>query len=324
LQDKGHEVIIAGRIKDITVPLLEVFGIHANILSTCGTSFWSLAWEYVYRSWKILTLIRHEKPDVLVSVAGTFISLVGKLTGIPVIIFYDTEIATVSNFLAFPFSHLIVIPSCYRKKIPYRHITYSGYHELAYLHPDLFSPNITILKELGLGEGEKYVVIRFVSWESGHDLGKTGFPIEMKRQIVSTFSEYARVYITSEKPLPPDLERYRFPLGPDRIHDALFHAALFFGESATMASESVVLGTPAIYIDTVGRGYTDEQEKIYGALFRYSHTPHEHEKAMGKALELLKQDDVKSFWSKKREKILSDKINVTSLIVSIITSYDKE
>ena len=45
------------------------------------------------------------------------------------------------------------------------------------------------------------------------------------------------------------------------MHDVQAAAALFVGESATMASESVVLGTPSIYIDEVGRGYTDEEAR---------------------------------------------------------------
>ena len=45
------------------------------------------------------------------------------------------------------------------------------------------------------------------------------------------------------------------------MHHVQAAAALFVGESATMASESVCLGTPAIYIDQVGRGYTDEEAR---------------------------------------------------------------
>jgi hypothetical protein len=70
-----------------------------------------------------------------------------------------------------------------------------------------------------------------------------------------------RVFISSESELPADLEPYRIQIPIEQMHHVQAAAALFVGESATMASESVCLGTPAIYIDQVGRGYTDEEAR---------------------------------------------------------------
>ena len=70
-----------------------------------------------------------------------------------------------------------------------------------------------------------------------------------------------RVFISSESELPADLEPYRIHIPIEQMHHVQAAAALFVGESATMASESVCLGTPAIYIDQVGRGYTDEEAR---------------------------------------------------------------
>ncbi|MFW9998329.1 MAG: hypothetical protein ACFFD4_40195, partial [Candidatus Odinarchaeota archaeon] len=61
--------------------------------------------------------------------------------GVPVYVFYDTEHATISNLLAYPFATCIYVPRCYRKQIRWRHVRYSGYHELAYLHPKYFKPD---------------------------------------------------------------------------------------------------------------------------------------------------------------------------------------
>jgi hypothetical protein len=70
-----------------------------------------------------------------------------------------------------------------------------------------------------------------------------------------------RVFISSESELPADLEPYRIHIPIEQMHHVQAAAALFVGESATMASESVCLATPAIYIDQVGRGYTDEEAR---------------------------------------------------------------
>ena len=59
---------------------------------------------------------------------------------------------------------------------------------MAYLHPNYFTPNIDIYKKLGIDEGQKYAIIRFVSSDALHDLGYGGVDM-MKEKIVSFFSQ---------------------------------------------------------------------------------------------------------------------------------------
>ena len=77
-------------------------------------------------------------------------------------------------------------------------------------------------------------------------------------------SRYARVFISSESELPVELESYRLPTKPEMIGHVLAHATLVFGESATMVSESAMLGVPGIYIDNTGRYYTRDLQDKYG------------------------------------------------------------
>jgi len=135
-------------------------------------------------------------------------------------------------------------------------LKFSGYMELSYLHPNVFRLDEQILDNYGLSLKEKYSVLRFVSWNAHHDYGHKGLSIQNKIKAVEAFSKYGKVLITSEKALPAELEPYRMKINPTHIHHILGGASLFYGESATMASESAVLGTPAVYLDDVGRGYT--------------------------------------------------------------------
>lgn len=257
----------------------------------------------------------------MTSIAGTFIAPVGWLTRTPVVTFYDTEHDTVSNAIAYPLSHHLVLPSCYKKPIKRGYVSYNGYHTLAYLHHDYFSPDPTVLDLLGVKEGEKFVIMRFVSWQAGHDIGHSGLSLDMKRKAVRMLSNYARVFITSEKELPRDLEEYKITLPPERMHDALYYAILFYGESGTMSCESAVLGTPAIFLDDYGRGYTDELEKVYGAVFNFSESHEDQEKSILKGIEILQTENVKDIWKGKKNKILSDKIDLTSFAVDLIEKF---
>jgi predicted glycosyltransferase len=83
-----------------------------------------------------------------------------------------------------------------------------------------------------------------------------------------------------------------------------------------MASESVILGTPAVYLDLVGRGYTDEQETHYGLCFNYR----EPEKAIAKSEEILSQDlKNDSDFRRRYSKMMSDKIDLTEFILRRLT-----
>jgi hypothetical protein len=143
----------------------------------------------------------------------------------------------------------------------------------------------------------------------------------MKRKAVKEFSKYAKVFITSERELSPDLKPYQIKIPPEKMHDALAYATLLYGESATMASEGAALGTPAIYVDNEGRGYTDEEENKYGLVFNFTESIEDQELSIRKGVTLLKTPDIKHIWKKKRERMLSEKIDVTAFMVWFIENY---
>ena len=79
--------------------------------------------------------------------------------------------------------------------------------------------------------------------------------------IIHKCSQFARVLIASEAPLNEEFEKYRFPISPDKMHDALHYATMYIGDGGTMATEAAVLGTPAIFISSLTAGVFDEYEK---------------------------------------------------------------
>jgi len=91
------------------------------------------------------------------------------------------------------------------------------------------------------------------------------------------------------------------------MHDALYYADLLYGESSTMASECACLGTPAIFVDDVGRGYTDEEDEKYGLVFNFSESKEDQEKSIEKAIEILNTPGIKEEWQKRTEMMLSEK-----------------
>jgi len=131
------------------------------------------------------------------------------------------------------------------------------------------------------------------------------------------------VFITSEKPLPEEFEKYRISVSPEKMHDLLYYATLLYGESATMASECAVLGTHAIFCDFAGRGYTDEEERDYGLVYNFKLDESSQERSIEKAVELLQDPGLKEKGREKQKRLLNDKIDVTAFMVWFIENYPK-
>jgi uncharacterized protein len=88
-----------------------------------------------------------------------------------------------------------------------------------------------------------------------------------------------------------------------------------------MASESALLGTPAIYIDKVGRGYTNEQEEKYGLVYNFSSSEEDQQDSIKKGVAILSAD--KTAYRKKTDKLIADKINPTDFLIWFIENYPK-
>ncbi|MCP4213898.1 MAG: DUF354 domain-containing protein [bacterium] len=314
LQKEGHTLRITGRDKDILVELAEKYNIPVNVFGKAKKGAFHLGKELLYRWWKLFKIIGRFKPDALLAIAGTFIALPGRLRGVPVYIFYDTEHATISNLLAYPLSNCIFVPRCYRKAIRWKHVRYNGFHELAYLHPDYFKADDSVLKEVGIKPGESFSLVRLVGWGAGHDIGLSGLTDGNKMKAVNELEAYGKVFISCEGDLPRELERYRLKLDVTKVHSLMAHASLIFGESATMASEGAMLGVPGVYIDPVGRGYTDELEKEYAIVFNFTHR--QQEDAIKKAVTLL-ADGQKDKCRQIGERIVAEKIDVSEMLYQI-------
>jgi predicted glycosyltransferase len=99
-----------------------------------------------------------------------------------------------------------------------------------------------------------------------------------------------------------------------------YYAKLFIGESATMASECACLGTPAIFVSTSVRGYTNEQGRQYGLVFTCSDPSCMEGLALEKAEEILGQG-TRNDWRDRAEKLLADKIDVTIFMADLVEKY---
>jgi len=318
MRARGHEILITASKKEVTSDLLKAY--NFDYIFTCkrysGVGF---AYELMKRDAQMFNLARRFKPDVITGIHNTIAAHVSRVTRAKSIIFTDTEHARLANMVTFPFADVFCTPSCFRKDLGKKQVKYNGCHELAYLHPNYFKPDPSVLDDLGLKEGDKFVVVRFVAWQASHDVGQHGFNMETKRKLVKELEKCGRVLITSESPLPSEFEKYKITAPPERIHDLLYYATMYIGEGGTMATEAAILGTPAVLINPEAElvGIHKEFRDKYGLLYFYSTAS----EALKGILGLLKDKALKSKWQEKRGRLLADKIDVTQFMVDFIENY---
>jgi predicted glycosyltransferase len=322
MMGKGHEILFVSRNKEMEHCLLNLYG-FPYVSRGKGKSGRIGKFLYlIYANYKLLRISKTFKADLYLNFLHPYPSQVARLLGKISLVFSDTEHAKLHHQLTVPFATKIFTPSCYRLNLGEKQVRFKGYMELAYLHPNYFTPNPDVLKLLKVKEGEKYVIMRFVSWAAAHDFGHTGLSLDNKRKVIKEISRHARVFITSEGELPEDLEQYRVKIPFDKMHDAIYFSSLLFGESATMASEAAVLGVPSIFIDNDGRGYTDEEEYKYGIVFNFKESPGDQALAIKKALEIITDNKSRDEFGTKRQNLLAECIDTTQFMIEEVLKYD--
>jgi uncharacterized protein len=320
LKKRGHEILIAAPEDDPILDLLENNSLEfKSIGKRHNSSKIAIMLTQIESEFKLLRLAMDFKPDCLVAFTGIAASHVGKLIRKPSIIVTDTESAKFTSLISYPFASVILTQDCFNLDLGKKQVRFAGYKELAYLAPSYFSPDPSIYDELKISNNEKYVILRFNAFDAVHDVGRRGFSTTDQTKLVEELKKYARVFISSEGRLSKELESYLLPIAYNRIHHALYYAQLLICDTGTMATEAAVLGTPAVvcgnFTDKLGNFI--ELEQKYDLIYSFQ----ESGQAIQKALELIKQPDLKEQWAVKRQKMLAEKVDVTDYVVSFIDNY---
>jgi len=298
---KGNTVLFTVRAKDINIELLNSYGFNYIIYGRSRKGLFNKLVGLFKYDISLLKIIRKIKPDISISHSSFYLSHICWFLHIPNITLEDTGNSEQVNLYRF-FTNSILTSNAFHKNYGSKQIRYKGYHELAYLYPTYFKPNEQVLKDLGLNTKEKFVLLRFISWNASHDLGQKGISLEDKIKIIELLESKYKIFISSEEALPERFIPYQLQLSPDRIHDILYFADLYIGEGATMASESAILGTPAIYVNSIGAGTISDQEK-YGLLFHFR----TGKGVFDKVKELIVGPDLRTEFDIKKNKRLNDR-----------------
>lgn len=320
LRSRGHAIHVLARDKEVTCRLLDDLGVAHDVVGR--PSRWGRLGqlgELVARDIALMRLIRRFEADVVVTRNPTGVQA-ARLAGATGIFDTDDGAAAGLHFhAARPFAHFITSPDCLPDDWGGRHVRYRGYKQSAYLHPDHFTPEAGVKQALGVAEGERFFIVRFVAMDASHDHGESGMSPETRRSVINRLSTHGRVFLSTEHPPPPEWEHLRFPLPPSRLHDALASADLVVGDSQTMSAEAAFLGTPSIRASTfAGRLHClEDLEHRYGLTWGFH--PRDGARLLARLDALLERDDaIEASVRDGHQRLLGETVNVAEWFVEFI------
>lgn len=322
--ESGAEVLVIAREKEVTLDLLEAYEIPHLSVGRAGRKGWGgLFGELLRRDLFLIREGREFRPDVVLTrnPAGVQAARVLGATGV-----FDTDDGRsvgIHYYAAAPFAHVITAPDCLPESFGSKERRYPSYKSLAYVHPDLFTPDPSIRSKLGIGANERFSVLRLVAHAASHDRRAAGIDADLRGRLVDLLQRHGRVLISSEAALDPELSGMQLKIPPESMHDVLAEAAIVVGDSQTVATEAALLATPAVRINTWAHAtpHITELEERYGLAFSFA--PEEKELALSKVDALTRDPEVSSAWQMKRERLLSEKVNLTNWYADFVLGLER-
>jgi predicted glycosyltransferase len=325
LEARGHETLVTSRDKEITTTLLDAYDIPHECLSTEAGGLLATVAEMGVKGVRLYRLARSFDPDVVVARPNPPAIYVANLLGARSLMLRDTVIPSrllraCYRGLMLPFVDDLCAPEGFETSLTGGRNHTLGFQELAYLHPDRFEPDRDRLERHGVATDEPYFVLRFAAWAAYHDVGGGGWSTAGKRELVDALAEHGTVYVTSEAELPPEFAEHELTVPPHLIHDLLYFATLYAGDSQTMATEAALLGTPVIRVNSkVGDHEMHNFEELERRGLLYSFR--DEGRALATARELV-TEGAEADWQRRRRELIADEPDVGAFIRDLILDPD--
>ena len=323
LESRGHQVFWT--VKDISVAkrLLDFYGFKYDIFTQKSDSLIGKVLKQILYDIKLYWLCKRKRIDIAIGTSVT-VTHVSRLSKVRSIVFDDDddEVQPLVTKYVNPFADSLLSPEALMGKRKRKDtIYYPGYHELAYLHPKRFTPDIKVLNEIGIKKGERFFIMRFNVFKAHHDIGISGLSLDQKLKLIQVLKSHGKIFITTERNIEPELLQYQLKVAPEKIHSLMSYATLFLGDSQTMTSEAAVLGIPSLRCNSfAGRiAYLEEQEKVFG--LTYAFLPAHFDNFLSKMKELLQMPNLSDEWQIRRQKMLNSKIDVTVFWLWFVENY---
>jgi hypothetical protein len=310
--------LIIARNKEITFSLLKSYGIDFKSRGNGGKTLIGKLFYIVKADFIIIKHAFRFKPNLLISFGTPYAAHAAKILGKPFIALDDTDVAKLGHLLYVPFSDCIISPVGFKRNFGRKHIFINSTYDILYLNPQKFIPRTSIKKKLGLLANYKTVFVRFTTMNANHDWAHKKFSLNDKFTLVNELKKKYKVLISSEDELPEGLEQHKIQIDPINIHQALFYSDLFIGESGSMSTEAIILGTPSINVAEAALEVGVFKRLVSLNILNIIVDVND---VLDKAEMILNDCNYLSKFNNDREKFLNEVIDPTKFLVWFVENY---
>lgn len=320
---KGNTIKVVITDKDILKTLLVENNIKFEVISyrKANETLFDKGVKVFRSSFVLNKILKEFKPDLLIGCLSQM-PHASLLKRIPTLFFGEDDITYtfLQGLTTYPFISNIIAPNATNVGFfKYKKISYHGFQKLAYLHPNVFSPDKSYIKDIDTTK--PFFLIRLVNLSSYHDIKIGGFSKKVLDTVIDKLNKLGTVYITSENKLNEMYQKYLLPVRVKDIHHAINFSDLYIGDSQSMAVEAAILGTPSIrFNDFAGKiSVLEKLEHKYNLTFGIKSK--DPEKLYKKMDDLLFMPNRKKEFQLRRQKMLAENIDVTAFMVWLVENY---
>jgi hypothetical protein len=322
LLEMDNEILFTARNKDVVLDLLEVSGYNYVVYDTFEKSIFNKL-MVVPRILKFnFKVIKKFNPDYVLSRSSPYTTFLSRFMSFKSVIFPDSEVVKLTKYFVAPLSNLIVSPGSFEINYGRKHFRLDGLFEESYLSDKVFEPDKSVLKDIGVKEGEKFFLLRFVSWSAHHDVNQFGFNYEQKIKLIQTLNKFGKIIISSESKIEKEFEKYRFKLHPKQMHSVLYYAALYAGDSQSMATESALLGTTSLrfnsFVGSKDMSNFRILENKYNLLYNFNRP----DILIDKAIEIIETGEFKQ-WKERKNSYFKHKPDLNQQTIEVLKAFFK-
>jgi len=247
LRDRGWEVVICylqrGKLPNIIKK--EYLGFKSIPVGSSHGSRLSILWQGNFgRVGKFLSLIKKYQFNICIAASSAPLALACRLTGTPILQFYDDPERKRINQVNAILSNKIYFPPIVSQS---RSVgVFNCLKEWSYLSPTYFRPDTQILDLYGVRPYE-YIFIREVSNKSFNYMDQEDAIVcGLSSQIDADMPVLLSLEDKSIKEkFPPHWTHLQEPIGD--IHSLIFYSRALLSSGDSMAREGAMLGVPSIY-----------------------------------------------------------------------------
>lgn len=246
LKNEGYNVVLTLRVRGVLMQIAEKEfpGYKINVIGYHKKGIIRKVFSIIGREIRFFRFLKKNSIDVVVCQGVTF-GIACKILGVPLIHHDDDPEYRLTYLMGKYLSAVDIIPESVSVSGS-RHLKYKGFKEVAYLHPNYFSPDILSVERLNLVPFQ-YVFIREIANVSVNYKGRTSFLLGVLKHLKS--KSIVPILSLEDKSLIPTFSDLAIILKEplDNLHSLMYFAKFVISSGDTMAREACLLGTPTVY-----------------------------------------------------------------------------